>query len=59
MLQQNLIVVRTDINSLEKENEHIRNLIHHYRKSPRKIRQQAVERLLVAPKGSQVFRFPE
>ena len=57
MLQQNLIAVRSDIQSIDTSNKRLRDLVEQHRKSPRKIQLQAVERLLHAPDGSKVFRF--
>ena len=57
MLQQNLIAVRTDIQNIHLDNQQLKEEIEQTRKSPRKVRLQAVERLLHAPDGSKVFRF--
>ena len=57
MLQQNLIAVRTDIQNIHLDNQQLKEEIDQTRKSPRKVRLQAVERLLHAPDGSKVFRF--
>ena len=57
MLQQNLIVVRKDIQNTAIDNQRLIEVIDQTRKSPRKVRLHAVERLLHAPDGSKVFRF--
>lgn len=58
-VRQRLLETQARIEVIERENRHLRAEVRRLRSDPDAVRRAAAERLLVAPKGSTIYRFDD
>lgn len=58
-LRRQLLLVQGEVQRLQQENLELRHRIELLQKSPVAVEREAAERLLMAPPGSTVYKFPE